>query len=71
MTKRESRKRWVQRGRYAVEVDVEVIFPSDAPDQACLEPKTVKFLDDVARHAANGDVTWLRTIGRVFEAIPV
>lgn len=69
MTKRETRKRWVQRGRYAVEVDVEVVFPADAPEQACLEPKTAKFLDDVAKHAQAGDLIWLQSVGRVFEAV--
>ncbi|HEX8322729.1 MAG TPA: hypothetical protein VF595_02335 [Tepidisphaeraceae bacterium] len=71
MTKRETRKRWVQRGRYAVEVDVEVVFPADAPEQACIEPKTAKFLHEVARHASEGDVAWLRTVGRVFEAVAI
>lgn len=35
--KRETRKRWVQRGAYAVKVEVEVVFPADAPEEACLE----------------------------------
>jgi hypothetical protein len=70
MTKRETRKRWVQRGRYAVEVDIEVRFPADAPEQACLEPKTAKFLNEIAQHAKAGDLAWLRGVGRVFEALP-
>jgi hypothetical protein len=67
--KRETRKRWVQRGAYAVEVEVEVVFPADAPEEACLEPSTVRWLDEVARKAEEGDVEFLRNAGRVFQAI--
>ena len=67
--RREKRKRWVQRGRYAVEVEVEVVYPADDPAEACLEPTTVRFLDEVAQRAAAGDVAYLRQIGRVFEAV--
>lgn len=67
--RREKRKRWVQRGRYAVELEVEVIYPSDDPSEACLEPATAKFIDDVAHRAEQGDVDFLRTVGRVFETI--
>lgn len=66
---RELRKRWVQRGRYAVEVDVEVVYPSDDPSEPCLEPATIHMLDEVARRAERGDVAYLRTVGRVFEAV--
>jgi hypothetical protein len=68
--RREKRKRWVQRGQYAVEVKVEVLFPDEAPDEATLEPKTVRWLDEVAQRAAAGDVAYLRKVGRVFQAIP-
>ena len=40
--RRETRKRWVQRGQYAVEVEVEVVYPEDCPSDACLEPATVR-----------------------------
>jgi hypothetical protein len=67
--RREKCKRWVQRGRYAVEVEVEVVYPSDDPSEACLDPRTVRWLDEVARRAEQGDVEYLRTVGRVFEAV--
>lgn len=66
---REKRKRWVQRGDYAVEVEVEVIYPAAAPTEACLEPATVRWLDEVARKAKQGDVDYLRGVGRVFQAV--
>ena len=67
--RRERRKRWVQRGRYAIEVDIEVVFPDESSDEACLEPATVRLLDEVARHAEAGDLEYLREKGRVFEAV--
>jgi hypothetical protein len=70
MTERhEKRKRWVQRGRYAVEVEVDVLYPAEDPSEPCLEPATVRWLDEIARRAEEGDVAYLRTVGRVFEAV--
>jgi hypothetical protein len=66
---REKRKRWVQRGRFAVEVEVDVIYPKDDPREPCLEPATVRWLDEVARRAEQGDVAFLRRAGRVFELV--
>lgn len=65
----EKRKRWVQRGRYAVEVEVDVVYPADDASEPCLEPATVRRLDEIARRAEQGDVAYLRTVGRVFEAV--
>lgn len=67
--RRETRKRWVQRGRFAVEVDVEVIYPEDDPSEPCLEPESVRKLDEVARRAEQGDLDYLHSVGRVFEAV--
>lgn len=69
--KREKRKRWVQRGRYEVEVEVEVVYPEVDPSEACLEPETVLLLDQVSQRAETGDVAYLRQVGRVFESIEV
>jgi hypothetical protein len=67
--RREKRTRWVQRGRYAVEVEVEVVFPDDDPSEPCLEPATVRRLEEIARRAEMGDLDYLRTVGRVFQTI--
>ena len=67
--RREKRKRWVQRGQYAVEVDVEVMYPADDPSEPCLEPATVRWLDEIAQRAERGDITYLRSVGRVFQAV--
>jgi hypothetical protein len=68
--KREMRKRWVQRGQYAVELEVEVVYPADDPSQACLEPATIRWLDEVARKAEAGDIDFLRRAGRLYQAVP-
>jgi hypothetical protein len=67
--RRETRKRWIQRGQYAVEVEVEVVCPEDDPSEACLEPATVRWLDEVARRAEAGDLEYLHSAGRVFQAV--
>ena len=67
--RRETRKRWIQRGQYAVEVEVEVVYPKDDPSEGCLEPATVRWLDEVARRAEAGDLEYLRSAGRVFQAV--
>lgn len=68
--RRERRKRWVRRGQYAVEVEIDVIFPEESPSDPCLEPATVRWLDEVARRAEAGDVGYLRSVGRVYQALP-
>jgi len=67
--RREKRKRWVQRGKYAVEVEVDVIYPADDPSEPCLEPATLRWLDEVAAKAEEGDVQYLQKAGRVFQAV--
>jgi hypothetical protein len=50
-------------------VEVELVYPADYPTEACLEPATVRWLDEVARRAEAGDVDFLRTAGRVFQSV--
>ena len=66
---REKRKRWVQRGQYAVEVEVEVVYLEDDPSEACLEAATLHRLEVIAQRAEQGDLEYLRTVGRVFRAV--
>ena len=69
--RRERRKRWVQRGQFAVEVEIEVVYLEDDPIEPCLEPATVRWLDEVARKAEQGDLAYLRQAGKGFQAIPM
>jgi hypothetical protein len=68
--RRERRKRWVQRGKYAIEVEVEVVYPEEDSSEPCLEPATVRWLDEIAQRAEKGDVEFLSKVGRLFEAVP-
>ena len=67
--RREKRKRWIQRGQYAVEVEVELVYPEDDPSEPCLDPSTVRWLDEIARRAEEGDLEYLQGVGRVFQAV--
>ncbi len=67
--KREKRKRWVQRGQYAVEVEVEVVYPKEDTSEPCLEPSTIKWLEEIARRAEQGDIEFLRKVGKVFQEV--
>jgi len=67
--RREKRKRWIQGGEYAVEVEVEVVFPEDDPTEACLEPATIEWIREITRRAEKGDVEYLISVGRVYRTL--
>jgi hypothetical protein len=48
---------------------VEVIYLPDDPNEACLKPAIVRWLDEIAAKAAEGDVVYLQRVGRVFQAV--
>jgi len=61
-------KRVIQRGRYAVAVEVDAVFyPED--DEAYLSAETCKLLDEIRRRAEAGDVAYLHKVGKVFELV--
>ncbi len=61
-------KRIIQRGRYAVAVEVDAVFyPED--DEAYLSAETCKLLDEIRRRAEAGDVEFLHKVGQVFERV--
>jgi len=61
-------KRVIQRGRYAVALEVVAVFyPED--DEAYLSAETCKLLDEVRRRAEDGDVEFLREVGQIFELV--
>ncbi|HEX6984986.1 MAG TPA: hypothetical protein VF170_06395 [Planctomycetaceae bacterium] len=67
--KRIKRTRLVRTDRFVVAVEVEMVIPSDDPDEPCYEAETVRFLKEVEDRAARGDVEWLRRHGKVYEAV--
>ena len=69
MTTIEARQRitqWVTGGPYAVAVEVDAIFPMDDPSEPCLTPETVRFLEQVADWAEEGNLAALMKVGRVY-----
>ncbi len=63
------RTRLIQRGRYEVTVEVELVTPPDDPSEPCYEAETIAFLREVAEHAERGDLNWLRSRGKVYELV--
>lgn len=67
--KRLKRTRLIQKGRYIVSVEVEMVVPTEDDSEPCYEPATVDLLREVAKRAEQGDIEWLRRHGKVFELV--
>ena len=67
--KRLKRTRLIQKGRYIVSVEVEMVVPTEDDSEPCYEPETVELLREVAERAEQGDIEWLRRHGKVFELV--
>ena len=61
--------RWIHSDRYVVAVEVEMVIPPDDPSEPCYESKTIRWLKEVEEHAQQGDVAWLKQIGKVYESV--
>jgi hypothetical protein len=59
----------VRRGRYLVEVAIDVMYSPEVPDEPIIAPETARLLDEIARRAAAGDVAWLKQHGKVYELV--
>jgi hypothetical protein len=57
---------WVTGGNYAVAVEVEAVFPPDDPSEPCLTPQTVRYLEELAERAEEGDVEARRQAGKTY-----
>lgn len=49
-------KKWIHGARCVIQVEVEAVIPDAEPSEPCLEPDTVRWLDDLQRFADAGDV---------------
>jgi hypothetical protein len=63
--------RWIHSDRYVVAVEVEMVIPPDDPSEPCYESETVRWLKEIEEHARQGDVMWLKRVGRLYEAVDV
>ncbi len=59
----------IRRGRYLVEVEIEVTFSPEQPDEPIISAQTARLLDEIAQHAARADVPWLKQHGKVYELV--
>ena len=67
--RRETRKRWVQPGQYAVEVEVEMIYPADRPRNRAWSQKPYAGSTKLRVTPRRVTLNSLRAAGRVFQAV--
>lgn len=58
---------WITGGDLAVAVEVEVVYPPDAPHEPTFRPETMRKLEHLRRCAERGDVAELERAGRVYQ----
>ena len=59
-------ERWIHAPACVVRVEVDAIIPDADPSEPCLEPQTVRFLDDLQSKADRGLVNELAQVGDVY-----
>ncbi len=64
--KRTKIERWIHAESCVVRVEVEGILPDADPSEPCLEPQTVRYLDDLQRKADQGLIDELAQAGDVY-----
>lgn len=69
MNIRYKRTRLIQSDKYVVAVEVEMVIPEEDPSEPCYEPDTINHLRKIQESADRGDVDWLKTQGKVYEAL--
>jgi hypothetical protein len=58
--------KWVHGRLCVVRVEAEAVLPDDDPSEPCLEPATLRWLDQLQEGADKGDVEALAKVGEVF-----
>lgn len=58
--------KWVHGRLCVVRVEADAVIPDADPSEPCLEPATLRWLDDLHRLADAGDVEALAQFGDVF-----
>jgi hypothetical protein len=60
--KRVKLKKWIHGDRFVVQVEVEGVLPEADPSEPCLEPQTIRWLDELQRLADTGDEDSIRRV---------
>lgn len=58
--------KWIHGRQCVVRVHVDAIIPDADPSEPCLEPSTLRWLDELQVMADNGEVEKLTDIGEVY-----
>jgi len=58
--------KWIQGSHFVVRVQVEGVIPQSDPSEPCLEPDTVRLLDELQHLADAGDIEALAKHGEVY-----
>ena len=64
--KRTRVERWIHADRCVVRVEVDAVIPDADPSEPCLEPETIRYLDDLQAKADNGLIDDLARVGDVY-----
>jgi hypothetical protein len=59
-------ERWIHARPCVVRVEVDAIIPDADPSEPCLEPQTIRYLDELQRKADAGLVAELAKVGDVY-----
>ena len=62
--------KWIQGNNFVVRVVVDAIVSDFDPSEPCLEPRTVRFLDDVQEKANRRLFAELEKVGEVYVKRP-
>ncbi len=59
-------ERWIHASRCVVRVEVDAIIPDADPSEPCLEPETIRYLDELQEKANRGLVEELAKVGDLY-----
>jgi hypothetical protein len=59
-------ERWIHASPCVVRLEVEAVIPDADPSEPCLEPQTIRFLDEVQTKANRGLIEELSKVGDVY-----
>ena len=59
-------EQWIHAPAYVVRVEVEAVIPDDDPSEPCLEPQTLRFLDELQTKANAGLINELSQVGDLY-----
>lgn len=59
-------EQWIHASACVVRLEVEAIIPDADPSEPCLEPQTLRFLDEVQTKADQGLIDELSKLGDVY-----